>query len=64
VLLWLAEAVKGVDGGLTVGTVDPGNRCPPLELGDFRCIRQCRSDTEQGIDVDAVVNRSVHRGHE
>jgi len=57
VLLFLAEPVERVDGGPAVGAIDPGHRCPPLELSDFRSVGQRGADAEQCADIHTVVNR-------
>ena len=63
-LLLLAEPEEGVDAGPAMSAADPGNRCTPLELRDLGRVGQGLADAEQRVDVDAVVDRSVHHGHE
>src|SRR5262249_4453036 len=61
--VFLARAVKALDGAAIVGTVDPDVAGAKLKAGEVRLLFDCIQGGEQNSGVDAVAHGFSECGH-
>src|SRR6476620_11243872 len=62
-LLFLAETIKAFDCRMAMRAILPFAVGTPFELGGLRRVRQCFARSEQSLDVNTIINRTLTISH-